>query len=79
MEKDWTSERYSGSNHCVSCGRTIPEGSLVCWACEYKHTGVHYNCKWFHGSGYCLLKLEDCSPTPCKWYEKDPRKEREDE
>ena len=79
MEKDWTSERYSGSNHCVSCGRTIPEGSLVCWACEYKHTGVHYNCKWFHGSGYCLLKLEDCTPTPCKWYEKDPRKEREDE
>ena len=78
MEKDWTSGWYSGSNHCVSCGRTIPEGKLVCWACEYKHTGVHYDCQWFHGSGYCLLKLTDCQPTPCKWYDKDPKREEKE-
>ena len=69
----------SKANLCCYCGRTIPEGRMICWACEYKHTGVHYDCQWFHGSGYCLLKLCDCSPLPCKWYEKDPKRgEKED-
>lgn len=70
--------RRNNDNRCLYCGKIIPEGWQLCWACEFKHTGVHYNCKWFHGSGYCLLKLEDCQPTPCKWYEKDPRKSEEE-
>lgn len=66
-------------NMCYYCGKIIPEGRMICWACQYKYSGIKPECKWFHGSGYCLLKLEDCTPLPCKWYEKDPNKKEEDD
>lgn len=66
-------------NRCAYCGKTIPEGRMICWACEYKHSGLKPDCKWFHGSSYCLVRMEDCTPLPCRWYEKDPKKEEHNE
>lgn len=67
----------SEPNRCSYCGKKIPEGRMICWACEYKNSGMKPNCVWFHGSCFCLLKSCDCTPLPCKWYETVPEKDKE--
>lgn len=67
------------ANHCCYCGKTIPEGRMICWACEYKYSGLHPNCVHFHGSSWCILKCSDCTPLPCKWFEKKVKEEDIDE
>lgn len=68
-------ERKGGA--CIYCGRTIPETKHICWACTYKFNGIHSKCEYCNETGYCILKNEDCSPMPCKWYHERTENEKE--
>ena len=57
-------------NKCHYCGKPIPDGRYICWACEYKYSGLHPNCVYYHNE-YCLIKSENCTPLPCKWFKKE--------
>ena len=48
-------------DRCVICGRLVPEGRMVCIACERAHN-TPYECVYFDPNNYiCLLSGDDCS------------------
>lgn len=53
---------------CKGCGATLSPGKTLCWACKFKFSNRNNKCQYYNETGFCLLKMEDCSPVPCKWF-----------
>lgn len=66
-------------DRCVICGKPVPEGRMVCWWCERRHS-TPSDCLYFvEGNYICGRTGKDCAGYQCIHYDISHRRNDDDD